>query len=185
MYLFIYSFIYFIIYLSISLSISFIIYLQFHWFTFFLGAERDQFAREKIRQELVLKAESGDTDGIKEMLMMIADEAEKSSSRPRYVIFCVLFILLFFFQFILHSFLPFSISYIFPVHSLSLPCPVPTLPLSFPYLCPYPVALNYHYHSQSHSWSQESRRTIPSFNSRSIWFRRSREIPLDTLENMW
>ena len=48
-----------------------------------LGAERDQFAREKIRQELVLKAESGDTDGIKEMLMMIADEAEKSSSRPR------------------------------------------------------------------------------------------------------
>lgn len=47
------------------------------------GAEREQFAKEKIRQELVLKAEQGDTQGVREMLSMVAEEADKSNSRPR------------------------------------------------------------------------------------------------------
>ena len=47
------------------------------------SAEREQFARAKIRQELVQKAEQGDVEGIKEMLKMIADEAEKTGTKPR------------------------------------------------------------------------------------------------------
>ena len=47
------------------------------------SAEREQFARAKIRQELVQKAEQGDIEGIKEMLKMIADEAEKTGTKPR------------------------------------------------------------------------------------------------------
>ena len=48
------------------------------------GAEREQYARTKIRLELLEKAEAGDVEGIKEMLTMIADEAEKSKSKPRF-----------------------------------------------------------------------------------------------------
>jgi len=47
------------------------------------SAEREQFARAKIRQELVQKAEQGDIEGVKEMLKMIADEAEKTNTKPR------------------------------------------------------------------------------------------------------
>jgi hypothetical protein len=47
------------------------------------AAEREEYARQRIRQELVLKAETGDWDGIREMLLMIADEAETSDSKPR------------------------------------------------------------------------------------------------------
>ena len=47
------------------------------------SAEREQFARAKIRQELVQKAEQGDVEGIKVMLKMIADEAEKTGTKPR------------------------------------------------------------------------------------------------------
>lgn len=47
------------------------------------SAEREQFARAKIRAELVAKAEAGDAEGVKQMLLMIADEAAKSNQRPR------------------------------------------------------------------------------------------------------
>lgn len=47
------------------------------------AAERELYAKQKIRQELVHKAEAGDADGIKEMLMMIADEAQKTKTKPR------------------------------------------------------------------------------------------------------
>ena len=47
------------------------------------SAEREQYARAKIRFELIEKAQAGDVDGIKEMLQMIADEAVKSNSKPR------------------------------------------------------------------------------------------------------
>ncbi len=49
------------------------------------AAEREEFARHKIRLELIEKAEAGDWDGIKEMLHMIADEAEASDAKPRSV----------------------------------------------------------------------------------------------------
>lgn len=47
------------------------------------SAERELFARAKIRAELVEKAEAGDVDGIKQMLTMIAEEADMTSSKPR------------------------------------------------------------------------------------------------------
>jgi ankyrin repeat protein len=47
------------------------------------SAEREQYARAKIRAELVAKAESGDVDAVKEMLLMIAEEVTKTNARPR------------------------------------------------------------------------------------------------------
>jgi ankyrin repeat protein len=47
------------------------------------SAEREQYARNKIRLELVQKADSGDIDGIKDMLEICAEEAEKTKCRPR------------------------------------------------------------------------------------------------------
>lgn len=47
------------------------------------SAEREFVARNLIRKELVEKAENGDVDGIKQMLTMVADEAAKSSCKPR------------------------------------------------------------------------------------------------------
>ena len=47
------------------------------------GAEREAFARAKIRGELVMKAEAGDTDGVREVLLMVAAEAEQTGCRPR------------------------------------------------------------------------------------------------------
>jgi DNA invertase Pin-like site-specific DNA recombinase len=47
------------------------------------AAEREEYAKQRIRQELAEKAEAGDWDGIREMLLMIADEAEASDSKPR------------------------------------------------------------------------------------------------------
>ena len=45
--------------------------------------QREEYARHKIRAELVAKAEAGDVEGIKSILLMVADEAEKSGQRPR------------------------------------------------------------------------------------------------------
>lgn len=45
--------------------------------------QREEFARHKIRAELVLKAEAGDVEAVKAILLMVADEAEKSGLRPR------------------------------------------------------------------------------------------------------
>ena len=46
--------------------------------------QREEYARQKIRLELVAKAEAGDVDGVKEVLSMIAEEAEKQGGgRPR------------------------------------------------------------------------------------------------------
>lgn len=47
------------------------------------SAERELVARNMIRKELVEKAENNDIEGIKEMLTMIAEEAEKTNQRPR------------------------------------------------------------------------------------------------------
>ena len=55
------------------------------------AAEREEFARQKIRIELVEKAEAGDWDGIKEMLTMIADEAEATDSKPRFEVVSLTF----------------------------------------------------------------------------------------------
>lgn len=47
------------------------------------SAEREAFARNLLRKELVEKAENGDIEGIKELLTMIGEEAVKSNSKPR------------------------------------------------------------------------------------------------------
>ena len=47
------------------------------------SVEREAYAKQQLRQELVQKAESGDIDGIKLLLDMVADEAEKTGQRPR------------------------------------------------------------------------------------------------------
>lgn len=47
------------------------------------SAERELFAKNLIRKELVEKAEQGDVQGIRELLEMIADEAEKTKQKPR------------------------------------------------------------------------------------------------------
>ena len=47
------------------------------------AADREYYARAKIREEILAKCEAGDADGVKEILMMAADEAEKTESRPR------------------------------------------------------------------------------------------------------
>ena len=45
--------------------------------------QREEYARQKIRLELVDHAERGDWDGIKEILLMVAEESEKTGGRPR------------------------------------------------------------------------------------------------------
>tara|TARA_A100001015_G_scaffold310979_1_gene413327 strand:- start:6348 stop:8165 length:1818 start_codon:yes stop_codon:yes gene_type:complete len=47
------------------------------------SVEREAYAKQQLRQELVQKAESGDMEGIKMLLEMVADEAEKTGQRPR------------------------------------------------------------------------------------------------------
>ena len=47
------------------------------------AADREYYARQKIREEIIIKAESGDVDGVKEILFMAASEAEKEDARPR------------------------------------------------------------------------------------------------------
>jgi ankyrin repeat protein len=47
------------------------------------AADREFYARQKIREEIVEKATAGDVDGVKEILHMVADEAEKENCRPR------------------------------------------------------------------------------------------------------
>lgn len=47
------------------------------------SAERELYARNMLRKELVGKAEQGDIEGIKEMLTMIAQEADQTNSKPR------------------------------------------------------------------------------------------------------
>ena len=45
--------------------------------------EREAYAKMQLNKELVAKAEASDIEGIKEILLMVAEEAEKTSSRPR------------------------------------------------------------------------------------------------------
>lgn len=52
------------------------------------SAEREQFAKMQLNKELVSKAEAGDVQGIKEILSMVAEEAEKTSTRPRITAEC-------------------------------------------------------------------------------------------------
>ena len=47
------------------------------------SVEREAYAKQQLRQELVQKAESGDMEGIKMLLEMVADEAEQTGQRPR------------------------------------------------------------------------------------------------------
>lgn len=47
------------------------------------SVEREEYARKMIRNDLVEKAEKGDFSGVKEMLMMIAEEAESTGQSPR------------------------------------------------------------------------------------------------------
>jgi len=47
------------------------------------SAEREAYAKQQLRQELVTKAEAGDVDGIKMLLEMTAEEADKTGQRPR------------------------------------------------------------------------------------------------------
>ena len=50
------------------------------------SAEREEFAKQKLRSEAVEFASKGDLAGLKNLLMMSADEAEKTSTRPRFVL---------------------------------------------------------------------------------------------------
>ena len=47
------------------------------------AAEREQYAREKIRKELVDLADAGDTAGVEEYLMNLAAEADRHREKPR------------------------------------------------------------------------------------------------------
>ena len=47
------------------------------------SADREFYARQKIRNEIVEKANDGDVDGVFAILHMVAEEAEKSQERPR------------------------------------------------------------------------------------------------------
>lgn len=47
------------------------------------AADREFYARAKIREEIVAKAEAGDVDGVRDILSMAADEAEKTEMKPR------------------------------------------------------------------------------------------------------
>lgn len=46
-------------------------------------AEREEFAKQKLRDELVGMAANGNAAGIKDLLTMIANEAESTNTRPR------------------------------------------------------------------------------------------------------
>eukprot|EP01038_Epipyxis_sp_PR26KG_P014696 gene14696-19745_t len=52
------------------------------------SAERELFAKNLLRKELVETAEKGDVEGIKNMLTMIANEAVRSNSKPRITAEC-------------------------------------------------------------------------------------------------
>jgi ankyrin repeat protein len=47
------------------------------------AVEREAYAKQQLRLELVQKAEAGDVDGIKILLEMTAEEADKTGQRPR------------------------------------------------------------------------------------------------------
>lgn len=47
------------------------------------SAERELFARAKLRQELIEKTQKGDVNGVKELLLMLAMEADRTASKPR------------------------------------------------------------------------------------------------------
>ena len=47
------------------------------------SADREFYARQKIRNEIVEKAAAGDVDGVVSILQMVALEAEKTKNRPR------------------------------------------------------------------------------------------------------
>ena len=47
------------------------------------AADREFYARQKIRNEIVEKATAGDVDGVREILLMVTEEAEKTGCRPR------------------------------------------------------------------------------------------------------
>jgi ankyrin repeat protein len=47
------------------------------------AADREFFARAKIREEILEKCEAGDVDGVREILAMSADEADKTEMKPR------------------------------------------------------------------------------------------------------
>lgn len=46
-------------------------------------AERENFAKAKLRAELVELTEKADLDGVKRLLNTMAEEAEKTDARPR------------------------------------------------------------------------------------------------------
>jgi hypothetical protein len=52
------------------------------------SAEREFYARNQIRQELVEKANNGDTEGIKLILTEVAAEAAASGGKPRAMVEC-------------------------------------------------------------------------------------------------
>ena len=47
------------------------------------SAEREMFAKAKLRQELIEKTQAGDVNGVKELLLMLAMEADRTASKPR------------------------------------------------------------------------------------------------------
>ena len=47
------------------------------------SAEREEFAKQKLRTEVVEFATQKDLAGLKSLLMMAADEADKTNTRPR------------------------------------------------------------------------------------------------------
>lgn len=51
------------------------------------SAEREQFAKQKLRTEAVELATQKDLAGLKSLLTMAAEEAEQTNTRPRYVLF--------------------------------------------------------------------------------------------------
>ncbi len=51
-------------------------------------AEREEHAKQKLREELVSLAEVGNVDGIRGLLLQIASEAETTSTKPRVTAEC-------------------------------------------------------------------------------------------------
>lgn len=47
------------------------------------AAERDSLARSIIRDELICRAIAGDTQGLKDQLVELADDADRTGQRPR------------------------------------------------------------------------------------------------------
>lgn len=46
-------------------------------------AEREELAKQRLREDLVMMAESGDLDGLKTLLLTMSNEAEGTNTRPR------------------------------------------------------------------------------------------------------